>query len=476
MLAPIKKILLLTRIWGTIRRISSKKLLIMRLHFLGICGTFMGSLAVIAKQLGHEVTGSDEHVYPPMSTELSALGIDIFSGFTVKNLSPTPDLIIIGNAIRRGNPEAEYILNNRLSYASGPEWLAKTVLQYRKVLAVAGTHGKTTTTAMLAWILQCAGLNPGYLIGGVPLDFPASANLGEDPFFVIEADEYDTAFFDKRSKFIQYHTDVAILNNLEFDHGDIFRDLEAIKIQFSHLIRTLPNSGLIIYPPQDANLCDVIARSCWTPTTTFGLANANWQAKNISEDMQQFDVMLKNETVGTVKWKMLGKHNILNALAAVAAAAQVGVMPSQAIAALNTFSGVKKRLEIKGQVNGITVYDDFAHHPTAIAATIQALRAKVKHGRIIAVLEFASNTMRAGLHGDKSFAALNGADVAFVLRPPNVANYETLAKTCRIPLTTCDDINALVSEISKITKSGDHILVMSNRDFGGLHDKLLLCL
>lgn len=445
----------------------------MRIHILGICGTFMGSLAVIAKQLGHEVTGSDAAVYPPMSTQLQEQGITLFNGYAAENLAAKPDLIIIGNTIKRGNPEAEYVLNNRLPYTSGPGWLANTVLQNRIVLGVAGTHGKTTTTGMLAWILQSAGLNPGFLIGGVPKDFAASANLGSDPYFVIEADEYDTAFFDKRSKFIQYHLNVAILNNLEFDHGDIFKDLEAIKVSFSHLVRTIPSEGLIIYPNNDANLQDVIDRGSWTPKETFGDTATNWSATNISANNQQFDVLQNQKCVGQVKWQMLGQHNIHNGLAAIAAANKIGIAPETAIRALNSFSGIKRRLEIKGTEKGVTVYDDFAHHPTAIIETIKALRAKVNNDRIIAVIEFGSNTMRAGMHHEKALAALNGADLAFILKPQADWDVAALTSACTIPVKICDDTETIISEILAVAKPGDHILIMSNKSFGGIHNKIL---
>lgn len=445
----------------------------MRIHILGICGTFMGGLAQIAKQLGHEVSGSDAAIYPPMSTQLEELGVKLFNGYFAENLQLNPDLVIIGNAIRRLNPEAEFVLNNRIPYMSGPEWLYKYVLQNRVVLAVSGTHGKTTTTAMLAWILQSAGKNPGFLIGGVPKDFESSAQLGDAPYFVIEADEYDTAFFDKRSKFISYRPNILIMNNLEFDHGDIFKDLEAIKIQFSHLVRTIPSNGLIIYPHKDSNIEDVLSRGCWTERETFGNNSLIWNAANISDNTEEFEVFHNLKFAQKVSWKLLGLHNINNALAAIAAANRIGIEPKNAILALNNFSGLKRRLEIKGVINNITVYDDFAHHPTAIEATIKALRAKVKNARIIAILEFGSNTMLAGMHKEKVFTALNSADFAFVLRPKTEWDIDSYKQASKIPTKICDTIEAIILEALAIAKPHDHILIMSNKSFGGIHERLL---
>lgn len=445
----------------------------MKIHILGICGTFMGSLAIIARQLGHDVSGSDENVYPPMSTQLEAQGIKLYSGYLAEHLDPAPDLIIVGNALSRGRPAVEYMLNQRLPFVSGPQWLFEHVLQQRTVIAISGTHGKTTTTGMIAWILQCAGKNPGFLIGGVPKDFAASAELGSDPYFVIEADEYDTAFFDKRSKFIHYHPNVLILNNLEFDHGDIFADLNAIKKQFAFLLRTMPQNGLIIYPEDDANLKDVLQQGCWSETVTFGTSNAFWQAKNISQATDSFDVYQDNINIGRVNWNLLGLHNIRNALGAFAVADRLAIPPAVTIHALNQFAGIKRRLEIKGKVNEITVYDDFAHHPTALAATLDALRAKVAQERIIAVTEFGSNTMRAGMHGEKVFAALQKADLAFVLRPKENWDIESLIAKTNSSAILAGSIEDLINKIVAVAKPHDHILIMSNKSFGGIHEKLL---
>ncbi len=367
----------------------------MHIHILGICGTFMGSLAVLAKEAGHRVTGSDANVYPPMSTQLEAQGIELTQGYDPAQLDPAPDLVVIGNALSRGNPAVEYVLDQGLPYVSGPQWLAEHVLQGRWVLAVAGTHGKTTTTSMLAWVLEHAGMSPGFLIGGVPQNFGISARLGGTPFFVVEADEYDSAFFDKRSKFVHYRPRTTILNNLEYDHADIFPDLAAIERQFHHLVRTIPSSGLIIHPIAETALVRVLQMGCWTPVQTTG-AGGQWQARLLAEDGSRFEVRFDGEVQGTVNWELTGQHNVANALATLAAARHVGVVPAMGVAALSEFRSVKRRMEKVAEVRGVTVYDDFAHHPTAIATTLQGLRARVGGERIIAVIEPRSNSMKLG--------------------------------------------------------------------------------
>jgi UDP-N-acetylmuramate: L-alanyl-gamma-D-glutamyl-meso-diaminopimelate ligase len=447
----------------------------MRIHILGICGTFMGSIALLAKQLGHEVVGSDENVYPPMSTQLQAQGIQLIEGFDPIQLNPTPDIVIIGNAMKRGNPCIEYILNYNLPYISGPQWLAENVLKDRWVLAVTGTHGKTTTSSILTWILEYAGLKSGFLIGGIPNNFGVSARLGEGPFFVIEGDEYDTAFFDKRSKFVHYHPRTLILNNLEFDHADIFPNLAAIQTQFHHLIRTVPHNGLIVNFNHDNNLQEVLSRGCWTPVETFGEQASLWHAENINIDGTQFDVVHRHDVLGTVHWPLLGKHNVDNAIAAIAAAHHAGVPIEKAVAALSSFMNVKRRLEMRGQVNGVTVYDDFAHHPTAIAATIAALRARVRNQRIIAVVEFGSYTMSHGCHQVEDFVtALKGADYVLMLRPSKADwNIDEVASELQQPARVHDTVDQIVQDIVAQASFGDQVLIMSNKGFAGIHNKLL---
>ena len=371
----------------------------MKVHILGICGTFMGGLAVLAKRMGHSVTGSDANVYPPMSTQLEAEGIQLMQGYCAENVHETPDIVIIGNALSRGNEEVEAVLNQAIPYTSGAQWLSEHVLQNRWVLAVAGTHGKTTTSSMLAWILEYAEKSPGFLIGGVPLNFGVSARLGESDYFVIEADEYDTAFFDKRSKFVHYRPKTCVLNNLEFDHADIFDDLDAIKRQFHHLIRTVPSNGLVISPADNVALDDVLEQGCWTPQESIsdGMEAADWTIQNVAAGEVAFDVYYQGALQGHVNWSLTGKHNVSNALAAIAAANHAGVSGQQAIKALNEFRNVKRRMELRGVINGISLYDDFAHHPTAIATTLSGLRGKVGDSRIIAVLEPRSNTMKMGV-------------------------------------------------------------------------------
>jgi UDP-N-acetylmuramate: L-alanyl-gamma-D-glutamyl-meso-diaminopimelate ligase len=456
----------------------------MHLHILGICGTFMGGIAAIAKAAGHTVTGCDANVYPPMSTQLAAQGIKLIEGYGADQLKLKRDVFVIGNVVTRGNALMEEILNRGLPYISGPQWLAENVLRGRWVLAVAGTHGKTTTTAMLAWILEHAGLNPGFLIGGVPENFSVSARTGKTSpppqgegkggggsYFVIEADEYDTAFFDKRSKFVHYSPRTAILNNLEFDHADIFPDLAAIETQFHHLVRTVPGNGLIVSNGADANLERVLTCGCWTPVERFDHA-VGWQAGPQSAD-GRFAVTFSGKPQGEVRWDLLGVHNQANALAAIAAARHAGVAPAVAVEALAAFKNVKRRLELRGTVNGISVYDDFAHHPTAIKTTLAGLRAKVGTARIFAVLEPRSNTMKLGVMKDALATSLADADRVYCYG----ANLGWDAGAALAPLggkaEVHRDIAQLVAEISRAVKSGDHVLVMSNGGFGGIHDKLL---
>ncbi len=433
----------------------------------------MGGLAVLARALGHSVSGSDARVYPPMSTQLAAQDITLNEGYDPTQLEPAPDLVVIGNALSRGNPMVEAVLDRGLVYTSGPAWLAEQVLRDRWVLAVAGTHGKTTTSSMLAWILEAAGHAPGFLIGGVPENFGVSARLGASPFFVIEADEYDTAFFDKRSKFVHYRPRTLILNNLEYDHADIFPDLAAIQRQFHHLVRTVPGSGRLLVHAQDRHLDAVLQEGCWTPVERFG-DNADWSLYPDSDDYRRFRVAHAGRTCGSVTWDLLGRHNAMNALAAIAAAAHAGVAPAEAIAALADFRNVKRRLELRGVVHGIRVYDDFAHHPTAIAATLGALRASVGDRRIVAVLEPRSNTMRMGVHRDELAGALAAADRVVLLQPPDLnwdlgAVGRALAPRAQLFPSVAAILDALAAEL----QNGDHVLIMSNGDFGGLHTKLL---
>lgn len=440
----------------------------MHLHILGICGTFMGGIAAIARAAGHRVTGCDANVYPPMSDQLRALNIDLIEGYDPDQLALRADVYVIGNVVTRGNPLMEAILDRGLPYISGPQWLAEQVLRDKWVLAVAGTHGKTTTTAMLAWILEQAGLRPGFLIGGIPQNFGISARLTELPFFVIEADEYDTAFFDKRSKFVHYRPRTLILNNLEYDHADIFADLAAIETQFHHLVRTVPGQGLIIVNGGEESLRRVIARGCWTPLEYFG-DNEGWSAQG---DESAFTVYFKSVWQGEVSWPLIGAHNVLNALAAIAAARHAGVASAQACAALATFESVRRRMEVRGQINGITVYDDFAHHPTAIATTLGGLRHKVGAARILAVIEPRSNTMKLGVMNQALPASLREADRVFCYS----ANLAWDATALFAPMANAqvfENMAALVAAIAAQARSGDHVLIMSNGGFGGIHEKLL---
>jgi UDP-N-acetylmuramate: L-alanyl-gamma-D-glutamyl-meso-diaminopimelate ligase len=446
----------------------------MHIHILGICGTFMGGIAVIAKQAGHKVTGCDNNVYPPMSTQLQSQGIELTEGWDPKQLDIRPDLFVVGNVVSRGNPLVEEILNRNLPYASGPEWLYRNVLQQKWVLAVAGTHGKTTTTSMLAWILQHAGLEPGFLIGGVPENFGLSARVTDSSFFVIEADEYDTAFFDKRSKFVHYHPRTVILNNLEFDHADIFPDLAAIEMQFHHLVRTVPGNGLIIANGGEMSLQRVLDRGCWTPVERFGV-KADWQGASPAAD-GSFEVQLKGKSQGTVSWDLLGEHNRLNAIAALAAARHAGVPIGKGIEALAHFRNVKRRMELLGTVKGVTVYDDFAHHPTAIDTTIAGLRAKVRDARIIAVLEPRSNTMKMGVMKETLAPSLAGADLVFCYTGGIGWDAKGALATLGNKANCFDDIEKIVTAVVAASRPGDQIVTMSNGGFGGIHGKLLRAL
>jgi UDP-N-acetylmuramate: L-alanyl-gamma-D-glutamyl-meso-diaminopimelate ligase len=445
----------------------------MHLHILGICGTFMGGIALLARGLGHRVTGSDANVYPPMSTQLESAGIGLMEGYDAAHLQPAPDVVVVGNAMKRGIPAVEYMLDAGLRYLSGPQWLAEHLLVDRHVLAVAGTHGKTTTSSMLAWLLQDAGLDPGFLIGGVPQDFGLSARLGSGRYFVVEADEYDTAFFDKRSKFVHYRPRTLIANNLEFDHADIFDDLAQIQRQFHHLVRTVPGSGLIVHPHGEQAMDEVLAMGCWTPTQSTG-AGGDWAAELLAEDGSQFRVLRQGEPVGSVRWDQTGAHNVQNALSALAAAAHVGVAPEHGTESLGRFRGVKRRMELRGEVHGIRVYDDFAHHPTAIASTLAGLRRRVGGARIVAVLEPRSNTMRMGTHAAALAGSLMDADRVHVYVPPDL-NWNAAATLSGLAdrLAVSDAVDEIVAAVVAEAAAGDQILVMSNGGFQGIHLRLL---
>jgi len=453
----------------------------MHIHILGICGTFMGGLAALAREAGHRVTGCDANVYPPMSEQLQALGIELIQGFGAEQLELKPDLFVIGNVVTRSSesrfPLMEAVMDQGLPYTSGPEWLASHVLQGRHVLAVAGTHGKTSTTSMLAWILEHAGLQPGFLVGGVPQNFGVSARLGAGKCFVIEADEYDTAFFDKRSKFVHYRPRTAILNNLEFDHADIFADLAAIETQFHHLVRTVPATGRVIVNAREEALQRVLARGCWSELQRFGSRKEEPGALRARGEPQAFDVLRGSLKVARVEWALLGEHNQLNALAAMAAAEHVGVTPEQSAVALASFQNVRRRLELRGEAGGVKVYDDFAHHPTAIRTTVNGLRRKIAPSeRILAVFEPRSNTMKLGTMKAQLPWALEEADLSFC----NQAGLSWDAKEALAPMgaqaLVGTDVDALVAAVVKAARPGDHVLCMSNGGFGGIHEKLLAAL
>ena len=441
------------------------------LHILGICGTFMGGIAAIAKAAGYRVTGCDANVYPPMSEQLEALGIALTEGFSEDQLRLRPDLWVVGNVVTRGNALMEAILDRGEHYVSGPQWLAEHVLTGRHVLAVAGTHGKTTVSAMIAWILERAGRKPGFLIGGVPMDFPVSARHSESPLFVIEADEYDTAFFDKRSKFVHYRPRTAILNNLEFDHADIFDDLASIERQFHHFVRIVPRSGLIVSNGADPVLERVLTLGAWTPVERFGTPSG-WLAGPAGDD-GSFEVAWQGKPLGHVRWELLGAHNRMNALAAIAAARSVAVEPRLAIEALSAFSGVRRRMQVRGDAGGVVVYDDFAHHPTAIRTTLEGLRQRVGQARIIAVLEPRSNTMKRGVMKDALPQSLAAADRVYVYTHGLGWNANAVFGPLGSRARCLDDLDSLIGAVVGDARPGDHVLVMSNGGFGGIHGKLL---
>jgi UDP-N-acetylmuramate: L-alanyl-gamma-D-glutamyl-meso-diaminopimelate ligase len=445
----------------------------MHIHILGICGTFMGGLAALAREAGHHVTGCDANVYPPMSDQLRSLGIELIEGFSADQMAFKPDVFVVGNVVTRGNALMEAILDAGAAYTSGPQWLAEQVLPGRHVLAVAGTHGKTSTTSMLAWMLDSAGLKPGFLVGGVPLNFGVSARLGQGKCFVIEADEYDTAFFDKRSKFVHYRPRTAILNNLELDHADIFPDLAAIETQFHHLVRTVPASGRLVVNARDEALQRVLARGCWSEVQRFGTRKEEPGGLRARGEPHAFDVLRGSLKIARVDWPLLGEHNQLNALAAVAAAEHVGVAPEAAAASLATFENVRRRLELRGEAAGVKVYDDFAHHPTAMRSTVNGLRRKVGLQRILAVFEPRSNTMKLGAMKAQLPWALEEADLSFCLQ----GNYGWSAAEALAPMgqqaLVADTVDKLVAQVVQAARPGDHVLCMSNGGFGGIHDKLL---
>ncbi|WP_028080009.1 UDP-N-acetylmuramate:L-alanyl-gamma-D-glutamyl-meso-diaminopimelate ligase [Solimonas soli] len=451
----------------------------MHIHILGICGTFMAGIAAIAREAGHTVTGSDANAWPPMSTQLEALGITVMQGYEPKHLQPAPDMVVVGNVVTRGNAAMEYVLDEGLPYTSGPQWLAENVLRDRHVLAVAGTHGKTTTTSLLAWLLEHAGLAPGFLVGGVPQNFGISARLGASKYFVIEADEYDTAFFDKRSKFVHYRPRTAILNNLEYDHADIFPDLAAIERQFHHLVRTVPGSGRLVVNGDSEALARVLAQGCWSEVVRFstdGSREHEWWGGYGGECTTPggFELVAGGLEQGCVATPLPGLHNVANTLAAFAAAEHVGVPVATLIEGLQQFTSVKRRLEVVGEARGVTVYDDFAHHPTAIEVTIAALRRQTHGGRVLAVLEPRSNTMRLGTHADELALSLRDADLCFVYARPDL-KWDAKGALAGVGsrLRVAADLEALIAAIAAEARSGDRVLVMSNGDFGGIHGKLL---
>jgi UDP-N-acetylmuramate: L-alanyl-gamma-D-glutamyl-meso-diaminopimelate ligase len=448
----------------------------MHLHILGICGTFMGGIAAIAREAGHKVTGCDANVYPPMSDQLRALDIELIEGFEADQMALKPDVFVIGNMVKRGMPLMEAILDAGARYTSGPQWLAEHVLHGRHVLAVAGTHGKTTTTSMLAWILEDAGRQPGFLVGGVPMNFGISARLGSGPAFVIEADEYDTALFDKRSKFVHYRPRTAVLNNLEFDHADIFADLAAIETQFHHLVRTVPSSGRLVVNAREESLQRVLQRGCWSAVQRFGTRREEPGGLCARGSAQAFDVLRGSLKIGRVDWDLMGEHNQLNALAAIGAAEHVGVAPADAAAALARFQNVRRRMELRGEAGGVKVYDDFAHHPTAMRSTLAGLRRKVGTARILAVFEPRSNTMKLGTMKAQLPWALEEADLSFCLQGPWGWDAAQVLAPMGTKARVADNVDALVAQVVQVARAGDQVLCMSNGGFGGIHDKLLAAL
>jgi len=441
----------------------------MKLHILGIAGTFMGGVAALARELGHAVEGSDQNIYPPMSTQLEQLGIALKQGYLPANISDDCDEIVVGNALSRGNEAVEHVLDAGLRYTSGAQWLSEQVLPGRDVLAVAGTHGKTTTTTILSYLLEAAGRSPGFLIGGVAEDFGVSARIGSGPDFVVEADEYDTAFFDKRSKFVHYRPLVAILNNLEYDHADIFPDVAAIQRQFHHLVRTVPRRGRLVVNGHDERLREVLAMGCWTPVERFGLdASFEWSARKLRDDGSMFAVMRAGEQLGIVEWPLLGDHNVLNGLAALAACAAVGVDAAAIIPSLAAFSSVKRRMEVIGERAGITIYDDFAHHPTAIATTLAGLRAKVGPARIVVAMEPRSNSMRLGAHAEALAPSLDIADVVvFLARPELPWDAGKVVGALKGEAHVVAGADTLIARLRTVVRAGDHVVFMSNGGFDG---------
>jgi UDP-N-acetylmuramate: L-alanyl-gamma-D-glutamyl-meso-diaminopimelate ligase len=442
------------------------------LHILGICGTFMGGLAALAREMGDQVAGSDQNVYPPMSDQLRALGIELQSGYRAEHLQPEPDLVVVGNATSRGNAAVEHMLNARLRYVSGPQWLGERVLPGRRVLAVAGTHGKTTTTSLLAWILESSGQQPGFLVGGVPDNFGVSARLGTGLPFVVEADEYDTAFFDKRSKFVHYRPEVAILNNLEYDHADIFENVAAIQKQFHHLVRTVPGNGRLIVNGEDARLAEVLAMGCWTAVERFAIdapvdgSPLEWQARLLVADGSRFELLRRGVLVDVVDWNLLGRHNVMNALAAIAAAEAVGVAAEQSVPSLSGFLSAKRRMEKVGEGSGIVAYDDFAHHPTAIATTLAGLRARVGNARIIVAMEPRSNSMRLGAHAAELAPSLRDADhVIFLHRAELAWDAGKVTEALDGRGETAPTVDALLERLGTLAQNGDHVVFMSNGGF-----------
>ncbi|WP_319381618.1 UDP-N-acetylmuramate:L-alanyl-gamma-D-glutamyl-meso-diaminopimelate ligase [Thiomicrorhabdus sp.] len=450
----------------------------MKIHILGIAGTFMGGIAQLAKAMGIEVTGSDKQIYPPMSTQLEQAGIAVGADEDGSFLKSEPDCVVIGNAKSRGHPAVEATLNAQQDYRSGPQWLAENILRDRWVVAVAGTHGKTSTASMVAWILEDAGLHPGFLIGGVPENFGVSARLGEAPFFVVEADEYDTAFFDKRSKFVHYRPRTCVLNNLEFDHADIFDSIADIQKQFHHLVRTIPGNGLIVMPKGDEALEEVIARGCWTPIERQG-AGAEWSFRLYQDDGSEFEVLYKGSCLGRVVWSLNGLHNVRNALSAIAAAVHCGVPSRIAVEALSRFKGIRRRMTLIGESRGVQIYDDFAHHPTAIATTLNGAKAKMRaeavSGRLLAVFEPRSNTMRMGVHSRNLPAAFNEADEVFAFIDP-AWNWQLDESAFSAPLTVADHYDDLLKQLQEACRPGDRVVIMSNGAFGGIHQRLLQAL
>ncbi|PKM22207.1 MAG: UDP-N-acetylmuramate:L-alanyl-gamma-D-glutamyl-meso-diaminopimelate ligase [Gammaproteobacteria bacterium HGW-Gammaproteobacteria-14] len=448
----------------------------MHIHILGICGTFMGSLAQLARDMGHRVTGADTNVYPPMSDQLRAAGIEIHEGYDAAQLDPAPDLVVIGNAMSRGNPAVEAVLDRGLRYTSGPQMLADVVLPERWVIAVAGTHGKTTTASMVAWLLEAAGMAPGFLIGGVPGNFSVSARLGDTPFFVVEADEYDTAFFDKRSKFIHYRPRTVILNNLEFDHADIFEDLGAIQKQFHHLVRTIPGNGRIVLPAGEAALEETLKKGCWSEVERFGVG-ACIHMQLLSEDGSHFAIYENDKKMGEVSWEQTGMHSVKNGMAALLAAHHVGVPLAQGCELLSAFLGVKRRMELVGEVKGVRVYDDFAHHPTAIATTLEGLRKKVGKGKIIAVIEPRSNTMRMGAHRDTLADSVLAADEVIWYQPEGIDwSLDDVVKASKVPAKTLSTVDEVIADICLRNDDALNVVIMSNGGFGGIHKKLVQAL